>query len=196
VNSDLNRTGDLLPHIAHVQQTLLRDDVFLPGIRATDPTDHAPRAVVTASSSAKGYSEGNVLDGIGRATPCGLGPWADGASHQWRSVALPAKLSLTWSEPINLREIHLTFDSGLERSLTLTLSDHYHRRQVYGAQPEIVSHYGILGDGQPLLEVHGNYLRKRVHRLNSLVRVSDLSIELLETNGAPEARLHEVRCYT
>jgi hypothetical protein len=186
---------DVLPCVKTVQQTLLRDDAFLPGLRNEDPLDLARTAAVSASSTAEGFPPERVIDGITRPTPSRFGTWADDGDHAWRSVTLPATLTLTWPQPVTLQEIHLTFDSGLERPLMLSMSDHYHRRQVNGGQPEIVSRYRILAGGHPLIEVVGNHRRKRVHRLPTPVSATQLHFEAIETHGAPEARLFEVRCY-
>ncbi len=50
-------------------------------------------------------------------------------------------------------------------------------------------------DGKVVVEETGNYLRKRVHRLSASVVGSKVELEVLATNGAPTARVFEVRLY-
>jgi len=180
---------------ARVQQILLKDDAFLPGIRNEDADDLAQFACAEAHEECETHPASAVLDGTTRATPETLGPWADGGSHQWRSRSLPADLHLCWRYPVPLREVHVTFDSGLDRSLMLTMSDHYNGRQLRGPQPEVVSDYELIADGTTLLRVKGNMHRKRVHRLPEPVRVEKLTLRIHATHGCSEARVFELRGY-
>ncbi len=107
----------------------------------------------------------------------------------------PATLDLAFPEAVEVSEIHLTFDSGFQRELILSLSDHHTAKSLRGAQPELVKAYRIYLDGELVVSEDANYLRKRVHRLAAPRRGSVLRIEVLATHGAPEARLFEVRVY-
>jgi hypothetical protein len=50
------------------------------------------------------------------------------------------------------------------------------------------------GVWRDLLTVHDNYDRRRVHHFES-VQADRLRIDVLATNGAPTARVYEVRVY-
>ncbi len=93
-----------------------------------------------------------------------------------------------------IREIHLTFCTGLSRELTLSPSDRLTAKTIRGPQPETVKDYNLVADGRVVLEVRGNYLRKRTHRLPALA-ASRLRLEFLATHGSPRVRLFEVRVY-
>ena len=123
------------------------------------------------------------------------GPWADGATHRWESSALPAWIELTWPIAQPVREIHLTFDSGLDRELTLTASDHANRNVVRGPQPELVSDYELSFDGRPIVTVKDNLFRKRVHRLPTSVSGQHLRLKVLSTHGAGSAHVFEILAY-
>lgn len=181
--------------IARLQQRLLRDDAFLPGLRNTDPRDLARTARVTASSESPAGAAAQVTDGITRALTPDFGPWADDATHRWESVALPATLDLTWPRPQAIAEIHLTFDSGLERELTLSASDSTTSNMVRAPQPELVCDYEVLLDDQPVVLATGNILRKRIHRLEAPVNASRLRLLVKSTHGVPHARVFEIRAY-
>jgi hypothetical protein len=181
--------------VSRLQQLLLRDDAFLPGQRNTHEMDFAQSATVTASGETPLGAAVHVLDGITRECRSELGPWADGGTHRWESGALPAWIQLSWPAPVMLREIHVTFDSGLQRELTLSASDSTTRKVVRGPQPELVRHYTLLLDDRPIWEETDNFLRKRVHRLREPVAVCSLRLQIHATHGLNEARVFEVRAY-
>ncbi len=179
--------------IGRIKQTLLRDDAYLPGTANGDPADLARTASVSAGSEVPGYDAKKVIDGVAREM--------NGDSHQWRPASLrpdDAWLQLDFAEPVSCRELHLSFDTNFLRPMTLTHEDSFHRRMKEGAQPETVRKYRVEADSgsgwQTVLEVQNNYQRKRVHSFRNL-RASKIRIRIDETNGVPEGRIFEVRCY-
>jgi hypothetical protein len=178
-----------------LQQRLLRDDAFVPGARNQDPADRARTARATASSETLHGIAANVIDGATRELPTGFGPWADGAAHRWESTMLPAWVELTWERPQSVREIHVTFDSGFQRELTLSASDSTNAKVIRAPQPELVRDYEILLDGRVVVEVSENHLRKRVHRLASAMAARTLRLAVKNTNGIGQARVFEIRAY-
>ncbi|MFZ5917366.1 MAG: FAD-dependent oxidoreductase [Chloroflexota bacterium] len=188
------------PHIGVIQQRLLRDGAFLIGLTHADPADKARLAVVTASDETSDGAASQVLNGLTRATRPELHPDLPLATNRWTSGALPAWIELRWPSPQTLSEIHLTFDTGFQRELTLTMSDAYAATMIRGPQPETVRDYrlefsGPSGGVVETLSVRGNYLGRRVHRLAEPVLASALRLVVEATHGAPEARLFEIRAY-
>jgi len=180
--------------LTEVQQTLLRDDAFLPAVPNADPADLARRAEVAASSEQAPAQA--VIDGTARSLAYeNLGPWSDGEGHAWESTTLPAWIELQWPEPVALREIHLTFDTGFQRELVLSSSDYVTGKVVRGPQPETVRHYRLYADGRLVAEETNNYLRKRVHVLEAPVPAKTLRLEVLATHGIATARVFEMRAY-
>ncbi len=189
-----------------IQQRLLRDDAYLINVYNEDPADLARKAAkVSATSEVKGGEARNVISGQTRAME-GEGSVPTGRSrpgtNRWMSdpkAGLPAALTLEWSAPVTLREIRLTFDSGLHRLLTLTPSAYYIKLMEWGAQPETVRDYVLEGrkDGKwvELERVSGNYQRLRSHVLGKPATVDALRVSVTATQGAPEARITEVRAY-
>jgi hypothetical protein len=177
-----------------LRQRLALDDAFIPAVANEDGADLARTAAITASSASTPAAL--VIDGHTRTQRTVWGPWADGQKpHAWHSAALPATLRLELPAAAPLREIHLTFDSGLERTLMLTGSDHSNRNILRGPQPELVRHYRLRLDGEIVAEETFNFLRKRVHRLPAPRPASVVELEILATHGVPEARVFEVRLY-
>jgi len=169
--------------------------MFLPGRRNADTADLARSATITSSGNATRGDAAQVTDGNTREYMPALGPWADGATHRWESTALPAWIELTWPATQSLAEIHLTFDSGFERELTLSASDHTTRKIIRGPQPELVRDYDLLLDDRTLVKVTGNHLRKRVHRLPATVSGRRLRLVVHSTHGVNHARVFEIRAY-
>jgi hypothetical protein len=192
-------------HICAIQQSILRQDGFLIGVLNHDSADLARRARVSASSEQPNGEASNVIDGQTRSVHGGRGakPGATNpGTHRWMSdpkYGLPAILTLTWPEPVEVCEVQLTFDTGLHRFLTLTQSDAVHERNIWGPQPETARDYDIVGiaaDGTAhrLDMVGGNFARFRRH-LFPAVRLQRLRVVVRATNGLDHARIVEIRCY-
>jgi hypothetical protein len=179
--------------IAELQQLLLRDDAYIIGVPNRDAADLARGADVRASSESPAGPAAMVINGVAR----GVGP----VSNRWisdPSRPLPQWIEVRFRQPARVREIHLTFDTGLHRPLTLTHSDAFNARMVRGAQPETVRDYEVqLLDGESrrtVIDITGNYQRKRIHRLDPTT-AGGVRIAVKATNGDRSARLFEVRAY-
>ncbi len=182
--------------IGDLQQTMLRQDVTLLNTRPLP--DLAHRARITASSTVAGTSTANLTDGLTRDK---LNPKTGELieSHGWRSEPLSAGaaqwVELAWDQPVEVSEVHLWFDSAFQREVMLTGHDFISARHIRAAQPETVRDYTILLNGDAAVTVEGNYQRKRIHKLPAPVKVSNLRLHITATNGAPEARVLEMRIY-
>jgi hypothetical protein len=99
-------------HIGQLQQTLLKEDQFIPKVVNSDPDDLARRAAVTASSCDADCDPQNAVNGIAR-------PWP-GQSNIWRSAAgepLPQWIELTLKRPASVSMIQVAFDTDLSEPL-------------------------------------------------------------------------------
>ncbi len=195
-------TGDIRKlatreNVSALQQALLKGDAYLPGVANSDANDLARAAKVSASSeSGSATRAANAVDGVTRDLKAIWGPWSSDSAHRWESAALPATLALELPAPAAIREIHLTFDTNFEKELVLSMSDHHTNKSApRSAQPETIKAYRIRVDGKVVVEETGNYLRKRVHTLAAPVSGRKVELEVLATNGAPTARVFEVRLY-
>ncbi|MGC4031130.1 MAG: FAD-dependent oxidoreductase [Tepidisphaeraceae bacterium] len=180
--------------IRSLQQTLVKDDAFLPGVRNDDAKDLARTASVTATSERPDAKAGNAINGYTRTVSASWGLWADERPNHWESAELPATIELNLPRPANVRTVHVTFDSGLQRELILTPSDHITKKTTRGAQPELVKDYDIYVDDTLAVAVRGNYLRHRVHSFAAIAGTR-VSIRVLAAHGISTARVYEIRCY-
>jgi hypothetical protein len=207
-NRDLDPVDLLSDRVAMraVQQRLLRDDALLIGRVNEDPRDLARDAKITATSELPGGDAMQIVSGQTRsiygergAPPGRSVPTA----NRWMSNpadAFPVTIRLDWPEPITPREIQIIFDTGLHRHLTLSHHDGYTSKMHWGRpQPETVRDYTIEAlSGHawiPLVDVSGNYQRRRLHRLETPLAATALRISVTATNGLDHARLCEVRVY-
>jgi len=128
------------------------------------------------------YAPRNVVTGTNR---------PDGWTNLWVSDAkpsLPAWLQLEWPRAIKFNTVQITFDTDQNRRVTLPLFRY----------PDCVKDYTLEihagGAWRPLAEIHGNYVRRRVHRFEP-VRARRLRLNVLATNGTAMARVYEIRVY-
>ncbi len=198
-----------------IRQQLLRDDALLLGCPNEDPRDLAPKASIRASSELPEGAAASVVDGWTRSLrspsedrsqhPIGAPPdrFPD-ATHRWMSdpaQGLPAWVSFSWNEAVNVGRIELFFDTGMHRLLTLSMADGYTSRMHWGSpQPETVRDYTIEaevnGEWKTLLEENANYQRHRIHSLGSPILTRRIRLLVTQTNGIDHARLFEIRVYS
>lgn len=190
-----------------IQQQLLREDVYLVGIRAEDAADVAPTATIRASSELPGGEAKQVVSGWTRSVhgPRGAPPGRNHpGTHRWLSDprdGLPAWLELEWPQAVAVGSVELVFDTGMHRHLTLSHHDGYTSRMEWGhPQPETVADYRLeveLPTGWHLVHAEvDNYQRLRRHRFpEDLPAVRRLRIVVLRTHGVAQVRLCAVRVY-
>jgi hypothetical protein len=181
-------------HVSALQQLLLRNDQTIRNIRNEDPRDLARAAQVTSTASMSDSDAANVVNGLTRDMPkkrdnCWVG-----------ALDTEAHLDLQWDAPRKISEVQVIFDTGFERSLTLTHQDSYNARMIRAPQPETVRDYELLYQPGPgkgwisLVSVTGNYQRLRRHTFPQ-VSASAIRLKITATNGSKEARVYEIRCY-
>lgn len=191
---------DCLPHELHkdniqkLQQTLLKDDAYIIDAVNSDPYDLARDATVWASSAMPGwYAADSVINGVARDVYQRKNKWSSNPQ-----MDMPQWLHLKFNQAHRFREIHLTFDTRLNRQLFLTHSDGHNKSVVRGPQPETVRDYELIvthGESERVIaKVEGNYQRKRVHRFTPETG-DGIKLRVLATNGDSTANVFEVRAY-
>jgi hypothetical protein len=180
--------------IEELQQTLLRDDAYAIGLKNQDQDDFALASKVEASSQeSEKYAAVNVINGISRGVDTHTNRWASKVES-----GLPQEIQLHFRDPKRIAQVHLVFDTGLNRQLTLSHSDSTNRNQIRGPQPETVKDYDLqLVHGETsrtIARVEGNYLRKRIHSFEPGT-VDGIRLRIRATNGSKNARVFEIRAY-
>jgi hypothetical protein len=108
-------------------------------------------------------------------------------------------LCLDFGRSLSVKEIHLKFDSNLSKEIMVSLSHSALSKQIPGIPPELVKDYRLeFLQGEQVVHsetVTGNYLRHRIHKLDSIVSCDKVNVHVLNTNGDKYARIFEVRSY-
>lgn len=183
----------ILNHMTELQQTLLKEDCYIPNIRNMDDLDLARSAVVTATSSKAGFGPEQVINGISRGEGDSRNIWvSDGLSRcgETLSLELPQKSQVS--------QVRLTFDSNFNYAIKLTLSGKRQKQQRIGTPPELVKDYTVsLWDGDQKVgetTICGNVQRANVVDFDPVV-CDKVTVTVHSTNGAEDARVYEVRVY-
>jgi hypothetical protein len=186
----------LSEHIFELQQTLLRDDCYIPGFANADANDLARDAQVTASSYKDGCEPGNVVNGIAR---------TEGEnSNCWESNELAEQgesITLTLKKAAFIHQIRIVFDPNLSLDIMPSLF-YYHvlRREVKGMPVELVKDYQVEildagGVARHIQYVSGNIQRLNIINLPEAVECQSVKITVASTHGYTAARIFEVRIY-
>jgi hypothetical protein len=175
-----------------LQQRLLYDGCFIPGVKNTDPLDLARGAGVKGSASKEGWMPENVINGISRPTGKDSNGWRDSYENDpW--------LELSFPEPVTASEFRLTFDSNLTREITISLNKYTLEHQSPQTPPEIVKDYSVTlylkGKLVSTAKACGNYQRLSVLRLEEKTWFDKAVFRFLEGNGEPVATVFEIRAY-
>lgn len=192
--------------IEAIKQELLREDNFLIGEVESANGNQAFGAQITASSEQPEGAAVNVVSGQSRSAQGPLGVRPDlliPGSHRWMSAAeegLPAWLQLRWQSPISFSRIELTFDTGLQRHLTLTHQDSYtEKHMIWGVQPETVKDFCIEVETpqgwKEIDRVAGNWQRRYKLALPSPLQAAAIRINVSATCGIDHARIVRVAVY-
>ena len=176
-----------------LQQTLLRDDCYLPGIVNRDEKDLARSSHITASSQQEGYPAADVISGVSRR--------CNGSNNQWRSVGLAQGgewIRLDLAAEACVQTVQLVFDSNFDIEKKITLSSRRQKQQVDGIPAELVKDCAVelLRGGEVVArqELHDNYQRLCRVCFDG-VECDAVRLAVSATNGAAEARVFEIRVY-
>ncbi|QHI69942.1 FAD-dependent oxidoreductase [Tichowtungia aerotolerans] len=171
-------------HIGQLQQTLLKEDQFIPKVLNCDSQDLARTASVRASGSAPNCAPENVINGIAR-------PWP-GESNIWRSAAgeaLPQWIELTLQEPAEISMVQCAFDTDLSVPLP---------NQRCSCPKGCVRNYFIevYADGQwkTVARETGNFQRFRRHSFSPVI-AEKVRLVAESVQDVSQAIVHEIRIY-
>lgn len=175
------------------QQLLLKDDQSLIGIQNKDPKDIARNAKVSASAETNTGNAEAIINGWNRSVD-------EKKTYQWQApMNGPQWIQLEWQKPQEIKEIQITFDTGLNRKLFLTGQDSEYSQQIRGPQPETVSDYSIEvkinGTFEEIIRVKDNFKRLNGYTIKPVI-TNSIRIIIHRTNGDKLARIFQVRCYS
>ena len=174
-----------------LQQTLLRDDCYIPDVKNEDEKDLLRTAHASATHALDGCDAQNVLSGVARTVGDDANCWAALASDQ---PALRFDLPQT-AQP---KQLQLTFDSNLSREICISINQGVLNRQVMATPPELVRACRVqLMQGETCVhEMHLSDLSQRLVRVDLPgVACNGVVVDQFETHGDSTVRVFEVRLY-
>ena len=185
---------ELAPHINELQQTLLRDDVWLPEpFKNTEVSDLARNAEISATSSTEEGRPSNVINGISRKIEKSSNAWiSDGISSHGE------KLIVSFRQTKKLRQLRITFDSNFSYPIRITMSANRQAQQRPGVPEELVRDYDVIllkeGTEVSRVKIRGNHQRLNVIDLDGN-ECDTVVFHFIATNGADKITVYEVRAY-
>ncbi len=179
--------------IRELQQTLLKDDCYIPGFKNEDPDDFAPSAAITATSATKGNEPGKVVSGVARVV--------EKESNCWESESLangPQTISLAFG-PRTLQQIRVTFDPNLSREIMMSMTRTVQNREVKYMPYELVRNFKVraMREGKVIYEkeILENNKRLCIFDLEKPAEADTVEVEVDATYGCDNARIFEIRLY-
>ncbi|MHC4621231.1 MAG: FAD-dependent oxidoreductase [Planctomycetota bacterium] len=156
-------------HLHELQQALLRDGCFIPGLKNNDSSDLALRAKATVSSFLKGMEPEKVNNGWNRIVAKDRNAWAPDPD-----TLLPQWIQLELEEPSLLNTLHVTFEDTKALAVSFDV-------EVRGPQY-----------WKQVAQITNNQLRRRVITFEPTITDS---IRLLITRSHGPFAVCEVRLY-
>jgi hypothetical protein len=145
-----------------------------------EPLETSRCFAVKVSPESRPFGADNVIRGTHR---------PDKWTNIWISQpSLPAHVELKWDSPQKFNTVLLTFDTNTGRR----------ENGAFFRYPDCVKDYDVEanvgGTWKKIVEVRGNYVRRRAHAFDA-VQATQLRLNVIATNGAPSARVYEIRVY-
>lgn len=177
-------------HMNELQESLLRDDAYIPLRAAKDSNDLARTACQIEASSTLSGDARLLIDGIPRDE--------FGETHHWASEGVPASVMLRWEQPVPLTNVEIKCDTNVNRNIMMLKAPRDDTNYTSVIPEEMVKSlelYALVqGDWVLLGQIDDN--RTRLIKIEcERVEVSAVRVVVNETYGAPFVKLFEVRCY-
>lgn len=184
-----NPRGIYERHIKELQETVLRDDVYIPNRPAADDADFAKLATISASSTNSGDVK-LLVDGYSRDEVERI--------HHWQSNGVDSNLTLKWDKPMRLSSVEVKCDSNLRKQIQIHPNKDKFATQVPGMPPEMVKSANVEvrvgGKWTKFAEIDNNLHRRMVFSSKS-VTCDSVRVNFTDTWGADVVTIFEIRCY-
>ena len=192
--------NELLSSVSDIQQTLLKDDCYIPNVKNMDALDLALKAKIKASYTKEGYKACDVTNGISRAEGNEKNCWKS-KTNEW--------LQISFGKRTKIGEIDIKFDTNLSnvKQLQISLDKNIQEISFEGMPEELVRTYSIefytteKNDGKKKailvkkVEIHNNYNRYKVHKFPEKISANFIRIRPTETYGSEDVTIFEIRAY-
>ncbi len=183
----------VISHISELQQTLIRDDCFIPGIPASDSLDLVSNmnCDVTATSAKVLKLNGDYARKVKE------------EEYGWISEKISEDgeyLFITFPNTVEISNVLLRFDPNFSKILFVSQSKRVQGRQVQGMPIELVKDYVIYLEQKKkivhTLEIQNNFQRVNSHHFANKISCDCIKVHVKSTHGDELARIFDVRAYT
>ena len=170
-------------HITELQQLLIRDDQYIPGVCKNDSKNIATEAEVIADSQTEVGKAINIINGKTRPR--------DGVDYAWESSdKLPQSITLKFTQAKIIREIRIIFDIPFDK---------YNKGFMPQPQPdEMVTDFSVelktKCGYEKIADIRDNYQRL-VHIDGQNREASEIKITVKKCHKSDFAKITEVRVY-
>ena len=183
---------ELCGSVFELQQLILKDDGFIPGVKNEDKGDLARYAEFTASSHIADFLPQCVISGVSREFGAGY--------HSWRCKmeSYGAWIHARLAFPAELSQINVTFDSNFNYSVRVTMSPARQKQQRRDVPPELTRDFDIvLYNDEKIVktvQVRNNHQRFCPCYFEKTL-CDSFKIKIRATNGADTVCIFEIRAY-
>ncbi|MFI3236722.1 MAG: FAD-dependent oxidoreductase [Lachnospiraceae bacterium] len=186
---------EVATYISELQQTLIKDDCYIPGIVAKDALDLVTNKAceITASSNIEGGEPTNINGDYARRV--------EEVQHAWISEPFtdtPEWLQIKFAEEQSVSKIILRLDPNFSKSMVITQSSKARARLEDGMPSVLVESYTLelLKGGEVVgtVEVSDNDRRVNMHDFADIV-CDTVKMTVKATHGDAHARVFDVRVY-
>lgn len=181
-------------YIKELQQTLLKDDCYIPEIKNNDSLDFALTADISATSHTEGNEPHNIISGVSRAVGNNSNCWESaGISEKGESVTLNLK------QKKKISQIRITFDPNLNQEIMISMTKRVQQKEVKYMPLELVRNYTVkvLSDKDIIYKktVYDNIERLAILDIGDEIIGDCVVLEIHSTYGCENARVFEIRVY-
>lgn len=182
-------------YIPKLQQMLIRDDCYIPGIPTNDTEDliSGMGAQIDASSFVPGGEPENINGEYARRV--------NEREYAWISGPLddgPQWIRLKLSEPTSINQILLRFDPDFSKPMFITTSRCFLEKRRAEMPEKLTKSYtlSLKKDGvlKKSIFVNDNYQRVNLHCFEPIY-MDEILLRIIDTYGDPHGRIFEIRAY-
>lgn len=182
--------------IDELQQTLLKDDCYIPGIKTVDSEDLVSNLnpTITASSAMPTGLPTNINGDYARRI--------DDKEYAWISETLSSDgefIKIDFGKEVSASKLLLRFDPNFSKTTIITQSSRKMADQVPEMPYEMVKDYAVIfenaGEVVKTVEVDDNFQRVNQFTFEETVKFDSVEILVKTTYGDPHARIFNVRLY-
>lgn len=181
-------------YIKEIQQTLIKDDCWIPGFKNEDDEDKARFAKITASSFNSLCIPENVINGETRRI--------EGRENYWesnKSADSEPYIRLEFEHIVPVSEVRIIFDPDLSREIMISMTASVQEREVKFMPPQLVRDFSVLfkREGEIVFEkeIRENNQRLCIVKTDNAINVDEIIVRVKSTYGSETARIYEIRVY-